>query len=115
MEGNFPYQTPSQRGPAPARRDSTIYATLCPKLGMRVAVKVYVKASLSPSKLRAVKREAAMMIMMQRKRCALRGVLCTQGLATLQRPQRASHSCLRCKQCASLDPLNHNTLPGAHA
>lgn len=53
-----------------ARRDSTIYATLCPKLGMRVAVKVYDKAALSPSKLRAVKREAAMMIMMQRKRRA---------------------------------------------
>jgi len=39
---------------------------------MRVAVKVYDKAALSPSKLRAVKREAAMMIMMQRKRRAPR-------------------------------------------
>ena len=72
-----PNLSPSERGSALARRDSTIYATLCPKLGLRVAVKVYDKASLSPSKLRAVKREAAMMIMMQRKRCALSCVSCT--------------------------------------
>ena len=61
---------------------------------MRVAVKVYDKASLSPSKLRAVKREAAMMIMMQRKRYALRNALRTQSLATLQRPEHAGRSCL---------------------
>ena len=33
-----------------------------------MAVKVYEKSTLSPSKLRAVKREAAMMIYMTRKR-----------------------------------------------
>ncbi|KAK9842596.1 hypothetical protein WJX81_008119 [Elliptochloris bilobata] len=60
-----------ERTPIGKGKDSTIYATLCPKLGMRVAVKVYDKGSLSPSKLRAVKREAAMMIMMQRKRVPL--------------------------------------------
>ena len=34
-----------------------------------VAIKMYNKAKLSPSKMRAIKREAAMMIYMTRKRC----------------------------------------------
>ncbi len=46
-----------------------VYSSHCHKLeGRKVAVKVYEKSSLSPSKLRAVKREAAMMIYMTRKR-----------------------------------------------
>ncbi len=51
-------------------RDCVVYSSHCHKLeGRKVAVKVYEKSSLSPSKLRAVKREAAMMIYMTRKRC----------------------------------------------
>ena len=51
------------------RRDCVVYSSHCLKLeGRKVAVKVYEKSSLSPSKLRAVKREAAMMIYMTRKR-----------------------------------------------
>ena len=51
------------------RRDCVVYSSHCHKLeGRKVAVKVYEKSSLSPSKLRAVKREAAMMIYMTRKR-----------------------------------------------
>ena len=50
-------------------RDCVVYSSHCHKLeGRKVAVKVYEKSSLSPSKLRAVKREAAMMIYMTRKR-----------------------------------------------
>lgn len=46
-----------------------VYSSHCNKLdGRKVAVKVYEKSNLSPSKLRAVKREAAMMIYMTRKR-----------------------------------------------
>ena len=51
------------------RRDCVVYSSHCNKLdGRKVAVKVYEKSNLSPSKLRAVKREAAMMIYMTRKR-----------------------------------------------
>ena len=50
-------------------RDCVVYSAYCHKLeGRRVAVKVYEKSKLSASKLRAVKREAAMMIYMTRKR-----------------------------------------------
>ncbi len=50
-------------------RDCVVYSAYCQKLeGRRVAVKVYEKSKLSASKLRAVKREAAMMIYMTRKR-----------------------------------------------
>ena len=50
-------------------RDCIVYSSHCSKLdGRKVAVKVYEKSSLSASKLRAVKREAAMMIYMTRKR-----------------------------------------------
>ena len=53
-------------------RDCIVYSSHCSKLdGRKVAVKVYEKSSLSASKLRAVKREAAMMIYMTRKRCEL--------------------------------------------
>jgi hypothetical protein len=52
-----------------ACRDCVVFAAHCQKLdGRRVAVKVYEKSKLSASKLRAVKREAAMMIYMTRKR-----------------------------------------------
>ena len=55
-----------------ACRDCIVYSSHCSKLdGRKVAVKVYEKSSLSASKLRAVKREAAMMIYMTRKRCGL--------------------------------------------
>ena len=51
------------------RRDCTVYSACCQNLeGRRVAVKVYEKAKLSASKLRAVTREASMMIYMTRKR-----------------------------------------------
>ena len=53
-------------------RDCVVYSSHCSKLdGRKVAVKVYEKSSLSASKLRAVKREAAMMIYMTRKRYEL--------------------------------------------
>lgn len=52
-------------------RDSIIYSATCEKLkNQQVAIKMYIKAKLSPSKLRAIKREAAMMIYMTRKRCS---------------------------------------------
>lgn len=52
-----------------SRRDSIIYSATCEKLkNQQVAIKMYNKAKLSPSKLRAIKREAAMMIYMTRKR-----------------------------------------------
>ncbi|DBA92850.1 TPA: hypothetical protein ACH3X1_003027 [Trebouxia sp. C0004] len=50
-------------------KDSTIYSATCSKLkNQQVAIKMYNKAKLSPSKMRAIKREAAMMIYMTRKR-----------------------------------------------
>ncbi|CAK0752065.1 hypothetical protein CVIRNUC_002117 [Coccomyxa viridis] len=53
-------------------KDCIVYSSHCSKLdGRKVAVKVYEKSSLSASKLRAVKREAAMMIYMTRKRVPL--------------------------------------------
>ena len=104
-----------------ARRDSAIYATLCPKLGARVAVKVYDKAALSPSKLRAVKREAAMMIMMQRKRCAPLSARAHAASQELQHPQRVSLSsavwlcCIAAQAVLCFNPSMHNILPGAPA
>ncbi|DBA66478.1 TPA: hypothetical protein ACH3X2_002450 [Trebouxia sp. C0005] len=53
-------------------KDSTIYSATCSKLkNQQVAIKMYNKAKLSPSKMRAIKREAAMMIYMTRKRVPL--------------------------------------------
>jgi hypothetical protein len=49
-------------------RDSVIFAAQCAKLGGQVAVKVYSKERISASKLRAIKREAAMMTYMARKK-----------------------------------------------
>ena len=50
-------------------RDSIIYSAFCDRIGdAPVAIKVYNKARLSTSKLRAIKREAAMMIYMSRKK-----------------------------------------------
>ena len=49
-------------------RDSIIYVAQCAKLGGQVAVKVYQKSRTSASKLRAIKREAAMMVYLARKR-----------------------------------------------
>lgn len=49
-------------------RDSIIYAAHCARLGGQVAVKVYDKARTSASKLRAIKREAAMMVYLSKKR-----------------------------------------------
>jgi len=55
--------------PFPSPRDSIIYQASCPRLGpVPVAVKVYELAALSASKLRAVRREAAMMIYLKRSR-----------------------------------------------
>lgn len=51
-------------------RDSVIYAAYCPKLGGKVAVKVYQKSRTSASKLRAIKREAAIMVYLLKKRWA---------------------------------------------
>ncbi len=52
-----------------ACRDSIIYSAFCDRIGdAPVAIKVYNKAKLSTSKLRAIKREAAMMIYMSRKK-----------------------------------------------
>lgn len=54
------------------RRDSTIYSAQCDQLGgQTVAVKLYNKGRLSASKLRAIKREAAIMIYITRKQYAL--------------------------------------------
>jgi hypothetical protein len=50
------------------RRDSVIYAACCAKLGGKVAVKVYQKSRTSASKLRAIKREAAIMVYLLKKR-----------------------------------------------
>lgn len=61
------------------RRDSVIYAAYCPKLGGKVAVKVYQKNRTSASKLRAIKREAAIMVYLLKKRFVQRfnSVACT--------------------------------------
>ena len=62
---NSPPPLPS---PTHSRRDSIIYQARCPRLGRPpVAVKVYDRSSLSTSKLRAVRREAAMMVYLARK------------------------------------------------
>ena len=54
------------------RRDSTIYSAKCDRMGGRpVAVKLYNKAKLSSSKLRAIKREGAMMSFITRKQYEL--------------------------------------------
>jgi hypothetical protein len=54
-------------GSAP-HRDTIIYSATCPRLSGRVAaVKVYDKAKVAPTKLRAIKREIAMMMFFQRK------------------------------------------------
>ena len=51
-------------------RDSTIYSSTClPLRSQPVAVKLYNKQKLSSSKLRAIKREAAMMTYITRKQC----------------------------------------------
>ena len=63
-------------------RDSTIYSAKCDPLGGRtVAVKLYNKGKLSASKLRAIKREAAMM-----------GYITRKGYATC---------CMQCRECAT--------------
>ena len=49
-------------------RDSVIYAAYCAKLGGQVAIKVYQKGRTSASKLRAIKREAAIMTYLSKKR-----------------------------------------------
>ena len=50
-------------------RDTTIYSATCPRLDGKVAsVKVYDRAKVAPTKLRAIKREIAMMIFFQRKK-----------------------------------------------
>ncbi|KAG7666755.1 hypothetical protein Ndes2437B_g08469 [Nannochloris sp. 'desiccata'] len=50
-------------------KDTTIYSATCPRLGGRTAaVKVYEKSKVAPTKLRAIKREIAMMMFFQRKR-----------------------------------------------
>ena len=50
-------------------RDTIIYSAVCPRLGGRtIAVKVYNKEKVSASKLRAIKREIAMMIFFGRKK-----------------------------------------------
>lgn len=54
-------------GLCPYRRDSIIYAAHCARLGGTVAVKVYDKAHTTGSKLRAIKREAAMMVYLSKK------------------------------------------------
>ena len=65
-------QTLTPHTPSPPlpinHRDSIIYQARCPRLGRPpVAVKVYDRSSLSTSKLRAVRREAAMMVYLARK------------------------------------------------
>lgn len=56
---------------APAAcRDTVIYNATCPKLGCRrVAVKVYDKQKVQSTKLRAIKREIAMMMYFSRLKC----------------------------------------------
>lgn len=51
------------------RRDTVIYGGCCRKLqGIEVAVKKYDKSKVSSTKLRAIKREVAMMLYLARKR-----------------------------------------------
>lgn len=60
------------RAPPPSvpRRDTVIYSAVCPKLGnRRVAVKVYDRQKVQPTKYRAIKREIAMMMFFSAKRC----------------------------------------------
>lgn len=53
----------------PPRRDTVIYSAVCPKMGgRRVAVKVYDKQKVQPTKYRAIKREIAMMMYFTNKR-----------------------------------------------
>ncbi len=50
-------------------RDTVIYSASCPKLGnKRVAVKMYDKHKVQPTKYRAIKREIAMMMYFTNKR-----------------------------------------------
>ena len=50
-------------------RDTVIYSAACPKLGnKRVAVKMYDKHKVQPTKYRAIKREIAMMMYFTNKR-----------------------------------------------
>ena len=50
-------------------RDTIIYSATCPRLGGRIAaVKVYDRAKVAPTKLRAIKREIAMMMFFHRKK-----------------------------------------------
>ena len=71
------------------RRDSVIYAAHCDKLGGQVAVKVYSKDRTSASKLRAIKREAAMMVYLSKKRCAF----ATGATRVLIPPRPACNAC----------------------
>ncbi len=52
----------------PHARDTVIYAADCARLGRRVAVKAYARGRLPPTKLRAIKREVAMMLFVARAR-----------------------------------------------
>lgn len=68
-------------------RDSIIYSANCGKLkDQMVAIKMYNKTKLSPSKMRAIKREAAMMIYMTRKRCGFTAMTHAALLTTAQQP-----------------------------
>ncbi|KAK9792679.1 hypothetical protein WJX73_008910 [Symbiochloris irregularis] len=77
--GDFRDQVVIGRG-----KDSTIYSATCiPLKGQCVAVKLYNKQKLSTSKLRAIKREAAMMTYITRKQipnvCRLHGAFQDQN------------------------------------
>jgi hypothetical protein len=72
-------------------QDTLIFAAMCPKLGRRVAVKQYDKSKIQNNKYRAIKREIAMMMFFQRKRCAL---------AVIQPPAVPLLAC--CRRCLRL-------------
>lgn len=57
-------------------RDTVIYSASCVRFGnQKVALKVYNKERLAATKIRAIKREIAMMIYFQKHRCALSNAL----------------------------------------
>ena len=84
-----------------ACRDSVIYAAHCDKLGGQVAVKVYSKDRTSASKLRAIKREAAMMVYLSKKRC-----VCSGG-----RGPRPATPAARAQSACSVDLALHAHTP----
>lgn len=85
-------------------RDSTIYSATCASLGEQpVAVKLYNKDRVSAPKLRAIKREAAMMSYITRKQYATRNsqrptvALCSVLTSACYEHQQFLTGCCMCQ------------------